>query len=319
LGICCFGEGPSDKTFIHAVHKGAKAMMTFCVIDDEGHPVTEANIETGFDDPAPGQSIYNQKTDTNGSCVVTGNTRGGMWFRITKADFYQTEGNCYFRSKTPPYVVDGKWQPWNLANTVVLKPIKNPVAMYVKQVEAVIPVLDQSVGFDLEKGDWVVPHGTGSSSDFVFKFSFKTKPQTYKDDFKTQMTLSFSNSKDGILDVTIPVEQFNEHSVLKLPYQAQSNDYRSAYEWQSTRINGKSAIIPECGDYIFRVRTKVDDSGKIISALYGKIHGSIETGGYLQALPRLLFTYYLNPTPNDRNIEFDPEKNLFGGRDRFAP
>jgi hypothetical protein len=22
------------------------------------------------------------------------------------------------------------------------------------------------------------------------------------------------------------------------------------------------------------------------------------------------FTYYLNPTPNDRNIEFDPKQNL---------
>jgi hypothetical protein len=24
------------------------------------------------------------------------------------------------------------------------------------------------------------------------------------------------------------------------------------------------------------------------------------------------FTYYLNPTPNDRNMEFDPSRNLFG-------
>ncbi len=23
------------------------------------------------------------------------------------------------------------------------------------------------------------------------------------------------------------------------------------------------------------------------------------------------FSYYLNPTPNDRNLEFDPEQNLF--------
>jgi hypothetical protein len=26
---------------------------------------------------------------------------------------------------------------------------------------------------------------------------------------------------------------------------------------------------------------------------------------------RVSFTYYFNPTPNDRNIEFDPEQNLF--------
>ena len=25
------------------------------------------------------------------------------------------------------------------------------------------------------------------------------------------------------------------------------------------------------------------------------------------------FSYYLNPTPNDRNVEFDPKQNLLGG------
>ena len=54
--------------------------------------------------------------------------------------------------------------------------------------------------------------------------------------------------------------------------------------------------------------TKLDEHGNIISAQYGKIYGDF-----------LSFTYYLNPTSNDRSIEFDPDKNLFGGRDRFAP
>lgn len=49
-------------------------------------------------------------------------------------------------------------------------------------------------------------------------------------------------------------------------------------------------------------------TGNIISAQYGKIYGDF-----------LAFTYYLNPSPNDRNVEFDPDQNLFGGRDRFAP
>jgi len=25
----------------------------------------------------------------------------------------------------------------------------------------------------------------------------------------------------------------------------------------------------------------------------------------------LIFKYFLNPTPNDRNVEFDPKQNLF--------
>jgi len=67
------------------------------------------------------------------------------------------------------------------------------------------------------------------------------------------------------------------------------------------------------------VRTVLDEKGNILSALYGKIHGDITVSGTLRETSKIIFTYYLNPTPNDRNIEFDPNKNLFGGRDRFAP
>jgi hypothetical protein len=31
---------------------------------------------------------------------------------------------------------------------------------------------------------------------------------------------------------------------------------------------------------------------------------------------RLMFTYYFNPTANDRNLEFDPSRNLFGQTDK---
>ena len=46
----------------------------------------------------------------------------------------------------------------------------------------------------------------------------------------------------------------------------------------------------------------MDKDGNVKSALYGKIYG-----GFMQ------FRYYLNPTPNDRNVEFDPKQNLLQG------
>jgi hypothetical protein len=52
-------------------------------------------------------------------------------------------------------------------------------------------------------------------------------------------------------------------------------------------------------NYYIRVRTKVDDRGNIVSAHYGKIYGDF-----------MQFKYYLNPTINDRNVEFDPKQNL---------
>jgi hypothetical protein len=305
LGICCFGAGASDKAFIHAVHKGAEAMMTFHVIDDEGHPVTEANIETGFDDPAPGQSIYNWLADTNGFSVVNGKTKGNMWFRITKPGFYKAEGNFYFRSKAPPYVVDGKWNPWNPTNTVALNRIKNPVPMCVKEVNLSIPEYQKPLGFDLEKGDWVAPHGKGIRSDIIFYAECDNPGDAFN--YNYNLTVTFPNEKDGIQTFTSP-EGFS--SQLKSAQQAPATGYDP--KWVQIRRRTTDKIIEWNYDtnrkYYFRVRTVLDKDGNIVSALYGKIYGDF-----------LYFTYYLNPTSNDRNVEFDPDKNLFGGRNRFAP
>ena len=55
----------------------------------------------------------------------------------------------------------------------------------------------------------------------------------------------------------------------------------------------------EYRNYYFRVRTKLDENGNVVSARYGKIYGDF-----------MQFSYYFNPTPNDRNVEFDPKQNL---------
>ncbi|MFA7256540.1 MAG: hypothetical protein WC047_03075 [Kiritimatiellales bacterium] len=313
----CLGAGISDKAFIYAVHKGAQAMMTFRVVDDEGLSVTDANIETGFDDPSPGQSIYNWQTDTNGICVVNGKTKGNMWYRITKPGFYQTDGSFYFRSKNPPYVVDGRWNPWNPTNTVILKAIKDPVPMYVKGVEALIPVLNKPVGFDLEKGDWVSPYGGGARSDFLITFS---KEQRVKNDYDLNITLDFSNQRDGIQEVDIENPKVSD---LRMPYDAPLSGYQTnwlsrAGQRPDTGYFG-TLVSDETKNYFYRVRTVLDENGNIKETYYGKIHGAIHLRSAFRDDPKIIFTYYLNPTPNDRNVEFDPEKNLFGGTFHFAP
>jgi hypothetical protein len=59
-------------------------------------------------------------------------------------------------------------------------------------------------------------------------------------------------------------------------------------------------------NYFFRVRTVMDEKGDVKSAFYGKIYGDF-----------LQFTYYLNPTPNSLNMEFDTHQNLLKGKDRY--
>ena len=69
---------------------------------------------------------------------------------------------------------------------------------------------------------------------------------------------------------------------------------------------------------VFRVRTVLDDKGNIISARYGKIYGPIEYGDSdSNQGGRVSFTYYLNPMDNDRNLEFDPSRNLLANPGRM--
>ena len=64
--------------------------------------------------------------------------------------------------------------------------------------------------------------------------------------------------------------------------------------------------------YFFRVRT-VKQEGQIVSARYGKITGDIGIDPRDSKTCMIMFTYYFNPTPHDRNLEWDTKKNLFGG------
>ena len=57
----------------------------------------------------------------------------------------------------------------------------------------------------------------------------------------------------------------------------------------------------------------MDKKGKVVSALYGKIDRDFRFDIFNSKTAALLFTYYLNPNANDRNMEFDPKRNLLTG------
>ena len=116
-------------------------------------------------------------------------------------------------------------------------------------------------------------------------------------DLDYRLDVSFSNLGDGI----ISTEQ-NTWCTLRAPHYLVP-DYQYENKWIYTRIvkpggGGETSANPNRCLYL-RVRTKLDSTGKIVSANYAKIYGDF---------PK--FTYFYNPTPNDRNLEFDPDKNL---------
>jgi hypothetical protein len=59
--------------------------------------------------------------------------------------------------------------------------------------------------------------------------------------------------------------------------------------------------------YFVRCRVKLDEQSRIVSANYAKLTTDI----VFDLRGRIDFTYVFNPTPNDRNLEFDTGKNKF--------
>ena len=171
--------------------------------------------------------------------------------------------------------------------------------MYAKAVNLGMPVFDKPAGFDLMLGDWVSPHGKGMNSDIIFTGHLEKRAE---DDTDYTLTVSFPKTGHGIQEFRAPLYYLHSRgSELRSAEIAPADGYAPNWVQIRTRRPGK----PPGGNhdlernYYFRVRTVVDDKGNIVRAQYGKIYGDF-----------MHFNYYLNPTPNSRDVEFDPKHNL---------
>lgn len=286
-----------------------KAAITIHVVDEGGVPVSNALVHVTFQQghdftlDKKKESHFDLLTDTNGIVFAKDRLLHDIRYRVQKKGWYVTEGKQAFKK---PSELAQEWLNPHATNIVFLKKIKNPIPMYVKQVRLGIPEYEKPIGFDLDKGDWVTPYGNGIHTDLIAYAECDSPEDVFNHNFR--MTISFPNEKDGI--IADGVYSSDSGSRLRSDHMAPKTGYSS--EWVQVRHRTKHKIIEYNYDsnrkYYFRIRTKLDEHGNIVSAQYGKIYGDF-----------FVFTYYLNPTPNDRNVEFDPEQNLFGGRDRFAP
>jgi hypothetical protein len=291
------------------------AQLRVKVLDDDNNPVIGIEVAVSTfrkhipDFGTDENKIVTQLTDANGIAILkfpclTGEAAYGV---RPFTGFYGNIGSQKIRFTD---VVAAKWQPWDPTEEIRIKRILNPVPMYARRIEEKpIPEQGKAIGFDLTIGDWVGPYGKGITPDFLFKFESKPEPEVPPREpkpFDVTLTMSFPNDGDGIQSVFVPLRGVSE---LRLPRQAPLDGYQQTLVKHQQNERGQVPHIESRDDqnYFFRVRTKKDDRGNIVSALYGKISGNIRGG----ISGKLTFTYYLNPTLNDRNMEFDPKQNLF--------
>jgi hypothetical protein len=291
--------------------------VSVLVVGEDRTPITEANVFASYQiPPPPGTTEVGSRktgsTDTNGSVTLSAHSGPLVVCGADKTGYYSNGGLTFeFNSK-----MGGQWQPWNPIKTLILKKVVNPIPMYVKLIDSEPPafkktgrppiVFSKSIGYDLMAGDWVAPYGKGLDTNIIFSEDFNKQSIS---DMDYKLTISFPNAGDGIQAFAVPDDE--KYSGLRSPHEAPADGYQSELireNYYHPGQRGKSDYDPN-RNYFFRVRTTLDENGKVKTALYGKIYGDPE---------QMNFTYYLNPTPNDRNIEFDPKRNLFGGLQSFG-
>lgn len=286
-----------------AAHALGMAKVTVKVVDEEGKPVDAAQIELCFQGGCTNKNVINGVTDEKGIFIASGSSGAGVLSGSVekKGYYYSIFHNDFINWKL------GVWQPWNKEMKVVLRPKIKPVPMYFRDKWVTIPVVGKKVGFDLEKFDWVAPHGLGTVADFVFLLDSRYKSFDERD---SNFTITFSNRFDGIQSFELDMGgDFGVGSLFRTPRYAPESGYQNKLV---TRYSSKSLPVYRTKDSysFFRIRSEVDKNGKLKRAMYGKMKGDLEAVSSKDGLAEIELFYWLNPDYTN-NLEYDTDRNLF--------
>ena len=271
-------------------------------------------------------SNFSAKTGVGGRLFFSGETNSGeAGFKIVKTRYHYGTPWIdvpYERKRRLPFTW---WQPDNIVVTVLLQRVENPIPLFVKQLFSrasdsvssnYFDIGKGKMQFDLIKGSFLPPIGKGEYADICFtrleredlgigtNFNGRTS-LAYRDG----MIVEFLGDGNGLIE--IPSKKTDGIKIRTAPLEGYKADYLVT-KGKDKSVKYFTSSNPD-RNFAFRIRTKKDKKGKIVSAYYGKIYGDIEikkpyTVEVSVAAPS--FMYYLNPKPLDRNLEWDMKTNL---------
>jgi hypothetical protein len=269
---------------------------------ETGMPISNAVINVTFierEDPwgnGVGKVDRQKKpVDKNGLATFSGDSVGNGCGGSVDADgYYQsTKGMTYSRKN----IALNRWEPWSPTIKVKMRKIKNPTPMiFHRMLRNKVPIKNGHIGFDLEATDWVKPYGQGLISDLVFTLTTVTEPKQ-----GLEYSLTFTNPMDGVQEYTPPQDMRSSYI---FPYEAPTNGYSASLNkyrllYYPVIPNYPANNLKDNINYIFRVRTVVDENGQIIEANYGRIQGEV----VLSDTPLIDMQYWFNPDPHSRSLE----------------
>ena len=320
----------------------ASERLCVSVTDDEGRPVTNATVHVGFEAGhvvlAEGPSRhYSAKTGRDGKAVVNFNGANSDVYWSVLADGFYPSGSRKEVYKIevvqiPPlfYKVNMLEHEKHSAVTLYRKKNPQPMYAYTKELERKSPIANGRYGFDLQLFDWLPPHGNGKVADFYY---VRDRPDDERDKGLAKLGESdfflFKNGEPGYpkLGDVIGRIEFDEKCGAYIGKQTECSSFPTLYSADPNQVylrsfpitirgNGGHTVwleesdVVNGGEYmVIRSRVKCDEKGNIVSANYSKILGTMRLVGGV-GVEETVF----NPRPNDTNLEFDPERNLYQGR-----
>ena len=275
------------------------------VVEEDGTPIKGADV-----------GVYYLAYDTNKDKEVAGKTNEKGVYTATSKAILRMEVSIHKNGYYP--TLSGRLsRKKDHEVTYVLRKKKKPIPLYAKKVRETVPGIGRKYGFDFEAGDWVAPHGKGKNEDVYFKVEL-VKDKKNKDAGKVEII--FPHEKEGIFFVS-KKNGYHPLSGLPMPNEAFANGYDAKMERVESGYQNENK--PRNSSYFLRIRaTKSKERGYNFNYVKFKdgVSFMMSGGVFLEGAARkkhpkevgmVSFTYYFNPTPNDRNLEFDPEKNLF--------
>lgn len=290
--------------------------ITTEIVDETGKPVQDAVVQSSKHELIPNSPIPQSRsvrvdalTNQNGIAeinLISVQAPGGV--AIAKDGYYLTTALANWEHP------DGFEGAWSAQIKSIIKPIKNPIPMCASSMTGdrviILPEMNKNYGYDLQLADLVEPNGKGKRSDFLIRIEGE-----YKNAKQARLTavIHFIDRDDGVIEFLTTDRE--KGSILLGDYEAPNQGYKNELNinFDSSDIKANYSRTQD-GNYYFRARTTRDASGDIIQSNYGKIHGNfvlwaipVDQGGVAQIS---WIASYFNPTPNDRNVEFDTKRNL---------
>ena len=305
-------------------------------------PVSGAKIVASFEDDigwrawteSPRPVIAHGITDINGFCRCMGKTncgRSSCWIDCAPEGYYRPpRGGSVKYAKTSIF---GVWQPEDVVVTVTLQRVGHPIPLHVHRVQLKNPKngiggfdgTNAVLRYDFMVGDWLPPHGNGKHSDMTIRTHlavgetleiWRRHPITFYDFVSS---VEFGGVGNGLVEKMVGGKNLGL-KIRNAPESGYSTqkEFRFGRRKQERKYGAKIVPEPEyyCESdkdrcYCFRIRSKFDGKGKLVEAYYGKIYGDFQFEGWIKSgLCGVDFLYYLNPTPLDRNLEWDMKNNL---------